>query len=129
MIGICCSIASRSQRLSGGIRVRTHEGIFDNFVAVVDLPVGLALIVIPHASTLPGKDSSDREQRRHLSRFENAALRVDERDTLALKVEPPSEIIGTQDAAVQGGDALNVLERRLAQLNIVCGEVHSGDQR
>jgi hypothetical protein len=59
MTGVCCCIASRSQRLSGEFGVGAHECIVDNFVARIDLAMSLALIVIRDSLTFPGEHGSD----------------------------------------------------------------------
>src|SRR5439155_301995 len=71
--------------------VRAHECVFDNIIARVDLPMGLALVVIPDPTALPWKDGSDRQQPGHLAGFEDAPLRIDERDALALELKAARE--------------------------------------
>jgi hypothetical protein len=88
------------------VRVGAHEGVFDDIIALIDLAMSFALIVIPNATALAGEDGPDREQGRHLPRLEDAALRIDQWDALALELEAASKIMGTDDTAVQGGGEL-----------------------
>jgi hypothetical protein len=47
----------------------------------------LALVVVPDFATRLREHGFDREEKAHLLRLENAALRIDERDALAFKHE------------------------------------------
>ena len=55
MTGICCCIASRSQRLSGEFGSVPHELVIDDIITRVDLAMSLALIVIPIPARLAGE--------------------------------------------------------------------------
>jgi hypothetical protein len=71
----------------GGVRVISHEGVVDRFVAFENLPMHLALVVIPNLAALLRQNGFDRQKEAHLLRFEDAALRIDERDALTVKHE------------------------------------------
>jgi hypothetical protein len=47
-----------------------------------------ALVVVPHLAARLRKHGLDRQQEPHLLRLEYAALRIDERDALALEKKP-----------------------------------------
>jgi hypothetical protein len=53
------------------------------------------LVVIPDPSTPSRKDSLDAQQVFHLPRLENPALRVDQRNALAVELEPTREVGGS----------------------------------
>src|SRR5450830_2189612 len=57
------------------VRVLTHEGIVNRLVALENLAMHLALVVIPDLAARLGKHSLDRQQEAHLLRLEDAALR------------------------------------------------------
>jgi hypothetical protein len=60
MTGICCSIASRSQRLSSEFWSVRKEGVIDDIISGIDLLMGLALIMTPDpASGWSGERSAD----------------------------------------------------------------------
>jgi hypothetical protein len=63
----------------------SHEGIFDRFITLENLPVHLALVVIPGLAAGLRKHRFDRQQEAHLLRLEDTALRIDQRDALAAK--------------------------------------------
>src|SRR4051794_33009886 len=62
------------------IWVGSHEGIFDEFIASIDLLVGIALIVIPDPTAAPGHHGANAQQPGHLTWPENAPLRIHQRD-------------------------------------------------
>jgi len=53
------------------------------FVSLENLPVHLALVVIPDLAARPRKDGLDRQQKAHLLRLEDPTLWIDERDALS----------------------------------------------
>jgi hypothetical protein len=70
-----------------GVGFLSHKSIFDRFVTLEDLPVHFALVVVPDLAARLGQYRFDRQQKPHLLRLEDAALRIDQRDTLAAKCE------------------------------------------
>ena len=102
----------------GCVRVGSHESIFDDIVAGVDLLVSLALILIPDAAALPREDRTDREETAHLARLEYATLRVNQRNTLAADLEAGEKIGRIGKAAISSGNAVYVIEGNLPQLSI-----------
>jgi hypothetical protein len=65
-------------------------------LAGVDLAMSLALIVIPNRPITPGEHRSDGQQVFLLPRLANPALRVDQRNAVAAKLEPGREIGGIE---------------------------------
>ena len=92
-----------------GFRVGTHERVVDGFVALVDLPMGFAQVVVPDLAAASRHDGLDGQQETHLARFEDAALRVDEWDARAVEVEPRAQQFGGQ-LAVDLGEPSDMLE-------------------
>ena len=52
----------------GGSRVGAHKGVVDGFLALVDLPVRVPLVVVPDLSTASRYDGLDRQEEAHLPR-------------------------------------------------------------
>jgi hypothetical protein len=50
----------------------------------------------------------------HLPRFEDPALRIDQRNALAAELKPTREIGGIERSASESGKAVHLIERRLA---------------
>ena len=71
----------------GCVWILPHEGVVNGFVALENLAMHLALVVVPNPGAWLWKDGLDREKIPHLLRFEDAALRIDQRDSLALEYE------------------------------------------
>ena len=71
----------------GHIRVLAHEGVVDRFIAIEDLPMHLALVVVPDFTARLREDGLDRQQEPHLLRLEDATLRVNEGNALAPEYE------------------------------------------
>ena len=92
MIGIWFSNASRSHRLSAASGFLAHEGVVDRLVALENLAMHLALVVVPDLAARLREDGLDRQQEPHLLRLEDAALRIDERNALALETGSPASI-------------------------------------
>jgi hypothetical protein len=67
------------------IRVLAHESVADGFVPFKNLPMDLALVVIPNLAARLREDGFDRQKEAHLFRFINAPPLIDERDAIALK--------------------------------------------
>ncbi len=93
----------------GGFRVGTHERVVDGFVALVDLPMGFALIIVPDLAAAFRHDGLDRKQETHLARFEDPPPLVDESDARAVEVETRAQQFGSQ-LAVDLGEPLDMLE-------------------
>jgi hypothetical protein len=53
-------------------------------IALEDLAVDLVLVVVPDLGSRPREDGFDRQQKPHLPRLEDAALRIDQRDALTV---------------------------------------------
>ena len=87
MIGIRFSKRLAKPAIVGRIRVLAHEGVVDRLVALENLPMHLALIVVPDLAARLGENGLDRKQESHLLRLEDAALRIDERNALAIELE------------------------------------------
>jgi hypothetical protein len=73
MTGICCCIASRSQRFIRGVRVRSHELVVDDIITRVNLAMSLALIVIPDPRASSWKHRLDAQEVFHLAGLEDSA--------------------------------------------------------
>jgi hypothetical protein len=56
------------------------------------LRVNLPLVVVPDTATLFGHHSLDRQESPHLFWFEDAALRIDERDAFSAELESAGEL-------------------------------------
>jgi uncharacterized protein (DUF302 family) len=56
----------------GGVRILSHEGIIDRFLAIENLSMHLALVVIPNLAARLRKNGFDRQQEAHLLRLEDA---------------------------------------------------------
>lgn len=56
----------------------------------------LPAVVVPDPATRPWEHSLDREKKPHLSRFEDAALRIDQGDAFAVECEARSELVRCQ---------------------------------
>jgi hypothetical protein len=56
----------------GGVRILSHEGIIDRLVAIENLSMHLALVVIPNLAARLRKNGFDRQQEAHLLRLEDA---------------------------------------------------------
>jgi hypothetical protein len=69
----------------GRIWVPAHEGIVNRLVSVENLPMHLALVVIPDFAAWLRENSLYRKQEAHLLWLEDATLRIDERDAIALE--------------------------------------------
>ena len=67
------------------LRIFPHECVIHRLVALENLAVNLALIVVPDLAARSREYGLDRKQESHLLRLENAALRIDERDALAVE--------------------------------------------
>src|SRR5215469_2944647 len=106
------------------VRIGAHKGVFNDIITGIDLAMSLALIVIPNPPTPPGEHGSDGQQVFHLARFENPALRVDERNPVAAELEAAREISGIENSISQGRESIDVPKRCLAQLEIVAVCVH-----
>jgi hypothetical protein len=65
--------------------------------------MSLALIFIPDPSAPSRKHRLDAQQVCHLARLEDPALRVDQRNAFAAKLEPAREIGGIEHPASQDG--------------------------
>jgi hypothetical protein len=61
---------------------------------------------------------------RHLAGLEDPALRIHERDAIALEPEPGGEIVGTEDAALKASEPIYVVKGCLPQLGFASAEVH-----
>ena len=71
----------------GRIGVGAHECVVDGFLTLEDLAVHPALIVVPDASSRPREHRSDRKQKSQLLGLEDAALRIDEWNALAVELD------------------------------------------
>jgi hypothetical protein len=85
----------------------------DGAIARVDLAVDLALTLIPNPSPPPREHGLDAQQVFHLTRLEDPALWVDQRNALAAELEPASEIGGIEHPALQSSKPVHVVESRL----------------
>ena len=56
----------------GRIRVLAHEGIVDRLVALENLPMHFALVVVPDLAARLRENGLDRQQEAHLLRLEDA---------------------------------------------------------
>jgi hypothetical protein len=72
----------------GRVGVPPHESVVDRLVTLENLPMHLALVIVPDLAARLRKHGLDRQQEAHLLRLEDASLRVDERDTLTVEDEP-----------------------------------------
>jgi hypothetical protein len=98
MIGICWHRIPKPAVIRR-VRVGAHELVVDDIITSVDLAMSVALIVIPDPSAPSREHRFDAQQVFHLPGLEDPALRVDQRNALALELEAEREIGGIQDAA------------------------------
>ena len=124
MIGIRCSNASRSHRLSAASEVLTHEGIVDRLVALENLAMHLALVVVPDLAARLGKHSLDRQQEAHWLRLEDAALRIDEREAFAFEDEARLQL-GRRQMIVHLAKSSDVLKSRHAHEPVTIRIIHA----
>jgi hypothetical protein len=101
----------------GGVRVLAHECVVDRLIAIEDLAVNLSLVIVPDPAAWLREHRLDGEQEPHLLRLENAALRIDQRDPLAVKDKTRSQVRRGQ-VIVHLAEPSNLLERRHAHKNI-----------
>jgi len=87
MIGTRFSSALTKPSVIGGVRVLAHEAVVDGFVRFKNLPMHIALVVVPDLAAWFRKDGPDRQEVTHLLRLEDAALPIDQRDAFALENE------------------------------------------
>ena len=71
----------------GRVRVLPHEGVVNRLVPLEDLPMHLALVVVPDPAAGLREHGLDRQEEPHLLRLEDAPLRVNERNALAIENE------------------------------------------
>ena len=117
MIGICVLERLAKPAVVGRVGVLAHEGVVDGLVAVENLPMHLALVVIPDPAARPWEDGLDRQQEAHLLRLEDAALRIDERDALAVEDEARLQL-GRGQVIVDFAQPSDMLERRHAHESV-----------
>jgi hypothetical protein len=85
----------------GRFGITTHEGIVDSVVPLEDLAMDLSLVIVPDPTATSREHCCDREQIFCLARFENATLRVDERNALVLEHEPRTQLRCREMVAIQ----------------------------
>ena len=73
-----------------------HEGIINRLAALEYLAMNLALVIVPDLAARLRKHGLDRQQKPHLLRFKDAALRIDERDALAFEDKARFQLIRGQ---------------------------------
>src|SRR5262249_522665 len=93
----------------GCIRVLPHESVVDRLVTVENLPMHLALIVVPDFAAGLWEHGLNRQQESRLLRLEDAPLRVDERDSLAIEDETWPQL-GRRQVIANFAQPTNVLE-------------------
>ena len=107
----------------GGVRVLAHEGVIDRLVALENLAMHLALVVVPDLAARLREHSLDRQQELHLLRLEDAALRIDERDALALEDKARLQF-GRSQMIVHLAQPSDMLESRHAYERVMIGINH-----
>jgi hypothetical protein len=60
----------------------------------------------------------------HLPRLEDPTLRIDQRNALAVELEPAREISGIDHPASYRSEPIHMIEGDLADLSVVSGGVH-----
>jgi hypothetical protein len=95
------------------VRVATHECVLDDITTRIDLGMCLALVVIPDPPAAPGEHGSDGQERRHLPRLEDPALRLVRGIRSPPKSKPPA-IGGIENAASKGSESVDLIESQLA---------------
>jgi hypothetical protein len=88
--------------------------VVDDIIARINLAVSFTLIVVPNPPASPGEHGSDGKEPGHLPGLEDAALRVNQRNAVAVELEPAREIGGIQHTASEDREPVDVAERRLA---------------
>ena len=78
----------------------------------------LALVVVPDPSAAPRKSGSKTQQPSHLVRFENAALRIDERNACAIEYKAVSKSACLYSATARGRELGDGVECRLSDLDV-----------
>jgi hypothetical protein len=69
------------------VGILAHKGAVDRLIARENLAMHLALVVVPDLAARLREHGLDRKQETHLLRLEDAALRIDERNAIAVKDE------------------------------------------
>jgi hypothetical protein len=77
----------------GSVRIAPHKSVVNDFVAVEDLSMYLPLIVTPNFTARPWTNGFYRKQVLHLARFEDAPLRIYERNSLTLVLETGGQML------------------------------------
>ena len=108
----------------GGVRVLAHKGIIDRFVAITNLPMHVALVVVPHLGTGPRKNRLDRKQEPHLLWFEDATLPIHEWNAFALEDETWLQLAGGQ-VIVNLDELSHMLERCHAEERVTINISHA----
>ena len=107
----------------GGVRVLAHEGVVDRLIALENLAMHLALVVVPDLAARLREHGLDRQQKPHLLRLEDAALRIDERDALALKDKARLQL-GCGQMIVYFAQPSDMLESRYSYERVTIGVIH-----
>ena len=102
----------------GRVRVLAHEGVVDRLVALENLAMHLALIVVPDLAARLREHGLDRQQEPHLLRLEDAALRIDERDALAVKDKARLQL-GRGEMIVNLAQPSDMLEGRHSRMSVL----------
>ena len=78
----------RSHVFSGAAGSLPMKASVEHFLTGEDLPVDVALVVVPDTPALLRKHRPDAQEERHRTRLKDAALRVHKRPPLALELKP-----------------------------------------
>jgi hypothetical protein len=69
------------------VRVAAHELIIDDIIAHINLAVSFTLTVVPDPNASSREHGLNAQQVFHLARFEDPALRVDQRNAVAAELK------------------------------------------
>jgi hypothetical protein len=97
----------------------------NRLIALKNLPVLLALIIVPDLAAWLREHGLDRQQETHLPRLEDASLRVDDGDALAVKDEAGLQLVRRQ-VGVNFDEPSDVLEGSHADECVAIDFIHAG---
>jgi hypothetical protein len=111
--------------------ISAHEGVVQLLVAGEDLPVHVALVVVPDAPALSRKHGADTQEKGHRAGLEDPPLRIHEGPALTFEHEPAGDDLMAENQ-IAALDAADVIERGLANDGVAGDQLfgcHTAAQR